>query len=303
MNFLRRTGTKMKEPFGDRVFNCINFLFATFFFVAVLYPLVFVVSSSFSSPLAVVQGRVRLLPVNFSLEGYIAVFRHHSVLTGYFNSLWYMVVGTGINVFLTVLFAYPLSRKDFLDKGKLTVLLTFTMLFSGGLIPTFLLIRSLGLLDTRWVMVLPGGFGVFNVVVVRTFFQNTIPDELLESAQLDGCSDFRFVTSIVLPLSGAIIAVQTLMYALGHWNAFFSGLVYLSSPSLFPLQLVLREILLLNAVDPEALGDIASQAEREQLGALLRYSLIVVASLPFMVIYPVVQRYFVKGVLVGSIKG
>jgi len=299
--FKRRT--RMKEPFGDQVFNWINFVFASLFFLAVLYPLVFVVSSSFSNPLAVVQGRVRLWPVGFTLDGYVAVFRHSSVITGYLNSLWYMVVGTFINVALTIMFAYPLSRKDFRDKGKITILLTFTMLFSGGLIPTFLLIRNLGLLDTRWVMVIPGGFGVFNVVVVRTFFQNTIPDELLESAQLDGCSDFQFITKVVIPLSGAIIAVQTLMYALGHWNAFFSGLIYLSSPRLFPLQLVLREILLLNQFDPEAMVDVATQAEREQLAALLRYSLIVVASLPFMLMYPIVQRYFVKGVLVGSIKG
>ena len=298
-----RSKSRMKESFGDQVFNWINFVFASAFFIIVLYPLVFVLSSSFSSPMAVMQGRVRLLPVEFSFDGHQAVFRQSQVITGYLNSMWYMVVGTSINVFLTVLFAYPLSRKDFMDKGKFTMLLAFTMLFSGGLIPTFLLIRSLGLLDTRWVMVIPGGFGAMNVIIVRTFFQNTIPDELLESAQLDGCSDFKFIISIVLPLSGAILAVQTLLYALGHWNAFFTALIYLSSPNLFPLQLVLREILLLNAIDPDVFVDVATQAEREALSALLRYSLIVVASVPFMLMYPLVQRYFVKGVLVGSIKG
>jgi len=293
----------MREPFGDRVFNWVNFVFATFFFVLVLYPLIYVVSSSFSDPLAIIQGRVRLLPVNPTFDGYLTVFRHSSVITGYLNSLWYMVVGTSFNVFMTVLFAYPLSRKDFKDKGKFTALLAFTMLFSGGLIPSFLLIRSLGLLDTRWVMVIPGGFGAFNVIVTRTFFQSNIPDELLESAQLDGCSDFKFITKVVLPLSGAIIAVQVLLYSLGHWNAFFAALIYLHSPSLYPLQLVLREILLLNVIDPAAFVDIAEQERRLNLAALMRYSLIVVASLPFMLMYPLVQRYFVKGVLVGSIKG
>jgi len=294
---------RMKEPFGDRVFNVINFIFVTIFFLLVLYPIIYVLSSSVSDPLAIIQGRVRLVPVGFNFDGYRAVFRHDSVLIGYRNSLFYMIVGTAFNVFMTVLAAYPLSRRDFPDRGKITMLFAFTMLFSGGLIPTFLLIRSLGLIDTPWVMILPGGFGVMNVIITRTFFQTNIPDELLESAQLDGCSDFKFITSVVLPLSGAILAVQALMYALGHWNAFFSALIYLRSPELFPLQMVLREILLLNQVDTGVFSDIYEQERREHMSALLRYALIVAASLPFMIFYPLVQRFFVKGMLVGSIKG
>jgi len=293
---------KMNDTFSDKVFNVFNFVFATVILIAVLYPIIYVVSSSFSSPQAVISGQVRLWPVGFSLEGYRSVFRHRQVVTGYLNSLWYMGVGTTFNVLLTVLAAYPLSRKDFYDRNKFMMVFAFTMLFSGGMIPTFLLVRDLGLIDSRWALVIPGGFGIMNVIVVRTFFQSTIPDELLESAQMDGCSDFTFVRRVVVPLSGPIIAVQVLLYALGHWNAFFSALIYLRSPELFPLQIVLRNILLLGQVE-EGVIDLEAEAAHAWLVALMRYSLIVVASLPFMLLYPFVQRFFVKGMLVGAIKG
>lgn len=292
----------INDNFSDKIFNVVNRVFATIIFAAVLYPIIYVVSSSFSDPLAVISGQVRLLPVGFSLEGYRSVFRHSQVVTGYLNSLWYMGVGTTINIIFTVLAAYPLSRKDFYDRNKFMLVFAFTMLFSGGMIPTFLLVRNLGLLDTRWAMVIPGGYSVFNIVVMRTFFQNTIPDELLESAQMDGCPDHKFVTRVVLPLSGPIIAVQVLFYSLGHWNSFFSALIYLSSPSLLPLQIVLRNILLLGQVQ-EGVIDLHAEAEREWIVALMRYSLIVVSSLPFMLMYPFVQKFFVKGMLVGAIKG
>jgi len=294
---------KINDSFTDRVFNVFNFIFVTLIFIIVLYPLIYVISSSFSDPAAVISGQVRFLPVGFSLEGYRAVFRHSQIVTGFMNSLWYMVVGTAINIFFTVLAAYPLSRKDFADRNKIMMYFAFTMLFSGGMIPTFLLIRDLGLIDTRWVMVLPNAFGILNVVIVRTFFQNTIPDELLESAQLDGCTDITFVLKVVIPLSGPIIAVQVLFYALGHWNTFFAALIYLRSPNLFPLQLVLRNILLLNQLDEGMIVDLTDAAHREWIAALLRYSLIVVSSLPFMLLYPFVQKFFVKGMLVGAIKG
>jgi len=302
--FTKRQAAKIRinDSFGDKVFNVFNFIFASLIFIIVLYPLVYVVSSSFSEPAAVIAGRVRLLPVGFSLEGYRAVFRHGQIVSGFLNSLWYMVVGTCINIVFTVLAAYPLSRKDFADKNKIMMYFAFTMLFSGGMIPTFLLVRSLGLIDTRWAMIIPNAFTIFNVVVVRTFFQNTIPDELLESSQIDGCSDFIFVCKVVIPLSGPIIAVQVLFYAIGHWNAFFNALIYLRSPNLFPLQIILRNILLLNQLD-DGMLDLADAAQREWIAALLRYSLIVVSSLPFMLLYPFVQKFFVKGMLVGAIKG
>jgi len=293
----------MKDSLNDKVFNIINFTVATIFLILILYPLIYVVSSSLSDPLAVVQGRVRFLPVGITLDGYRAVFRQNQIVTGFLNSLWYMGVGTAINIFFTVLAAYPLSRKDFVDRNKFMSAFAFTMLFSGGMIPTFLLVRNLGLLDTRWALVIPNAFGVFNIIVVRTFFQSTIPDELLESAQMDGCTDFRFLRSVVLPLSGPIIAVQVLIYALGHWNTFFSALIYLSTPGLYPLQLVLREILLLNQLAADTGADIADAERRVMLAALLRYSLIVVSSLPFMLLYPFIQRFFVKGMMIGAIKG
>ena len=298
----RAAKSRVNDAFSDKVFNVFNFIFASLIFIIVLYPLVYVVSSSFSDPAAVISGQVRLLPVGFSLDGYRAVFRHSQIVTGFLNSMWYMVVGTSVNIIFTILAAYPLSRKDFVDRNKIMMYFAFTMLFSGGMIPTFLLVRSLGLIDTRWAMILPNAFGIFNVVVVRTFFQNTIPDELLESAQMDGCRDFTFVRKVVIPLSGPIIAVQVLFYAIGHWNAFFGALLYLRSPNLFPLQIILRNILLLNQLD-DGMLDLADAAQREWLAALLRYSLIVVSSLPFMLLYPFVQKFFVKGMLVGAIKG
>jgi len=293
---------KMKETMSDRIFDVFNYAFASFIFIAVLYPLIYVVSSSFSDPQAVISGHVRLLPVGFSLEGYQAVFRHSQVVSGFLNSLWYMSVGTSINIVFTILAAYPLSRKDMQGRNLLMMVFAFTMLFSGGMIPTFMLVRNLGLLNTRWALVIPGGYSVMNIIIMRTFFQNTLPDELLESAQMDGCTDFGFVKNIVIPLSGPIIAVQVLFYSLGHWNSFFGALIYLSDPDLFPLQLVLRNILLLNMWE-DGMFDVREAAERERLAALLRYSLIVVSSVPFMLMYPFVQRFFVKGMLVGAIKG
>ena len=294
---------KIGENFNDKVFNSINFLFASIFLVAVLYPLIYVVSASFSDPVSIIQGRVRFLPVGPNLDGYRAVFNHGQIVTGFMNSVYYMVAGTVFNIALTILVAYPISRKDFIDRSLFTKLFAFTMLFSGGMIPTFLLINNLGMIDTRWAMIIPGGYSVFNIIVMRTFFISTIPDEMLESARIDGCSDFTFLRRIVLPLSGPILAVMVLLYALGHWNAFFSALLYLRSRDLFPLQMVLRDILLLNQLDEGMMDDILDAERRRHMSALLRYSLIVVASLPFMLMYPLVQRFFVKGMLLGAVKG
>ena len=293
---------RIKDNLSDRIFNIVNLLFATLFFVVILYPLVYIVSASFSDPMAIIQGRVRLWPVNFTIEGYRAVFNHSQIVRGFMNSTWYMVVGTSFNIAMTILVAYPLSRSDFIDRGIFTKLFAFTMLFSGGMIPTFMLINNLGMIDTRWAMVIPGGYSVFNIIVTRTFFRSTIPDEMLESARMDGCRDFTFLLKIVLPLSGPIIAVMVLLYALGHWNAFFAALLYLRTPDLFPLQLILRDILLLNQMD-EGMMDIADMERRQFFAALIRYALIVVASLPFMLLYPLVQRFFVKGMLLGAVKG
>ena len=199
--------------------------------------------------------------------------------------------------------AYPLSRRDLVGRNLFMFLITFTMIFSGGLIPTYLLVRELGMINTRWVMMIPNAIAAWNVIITRTYYQTTISDELLEAAQLDGCSDARFIWQIVVPLSGAITAVNTLFYAVGHWNAFFNAFIYLNDDRLFPLQIVLREILIANDIDLELTGDVIDDEARQGLRELLKFSLIVVASVPVLMMYPFVQKYFVRGVMIGSIKG
>ena len=195
--------------------------------IIILYPLIFVVSSSFSTSRAVIAGEVWLWPVGWDLAGYQAVFNHKGLVRGFLNSLFYMITGTVINVTFTIMAAYPLSRRDFLFRGFWMFLFPFTMMFSGGLIPYYLLVRNLGMLDTRWAMIIPNAMAVWNVIITRTFFQTNIPDELREAAQIDGCSDLRFVWSVVIPLSYSIIAVNALFYAVGHWNSYFDALIFL----------------------------------------------------------------------------
>ncbi|MDQ0878192.1 putative aldouronate transport system permease protein [Paenibacillus sp. V4I3] len=293
----------IREASNDRWFNVINYTVLTLFLIVVMYPLVFIVSASFSSPDAVISGKVWLWPVQPTLDGYEAVFKHKLIWSSFRNSVIYTVLGTVINVALTIMAAYPLARRDLYGKNAVMLLLVFTTMFSGGLIPSYLLVKDLGMLNTIWSMILPGAMSVFNVIITRTYFKTTIPDELLEAAQLDGCNDFKFVWHVVIPLSGPIIAVITLYSAVGYWNQYFNALIYLKLPSLYPLQLVLREILVQNEVDSAMLSDLGQEANREGLRALLKYSLIVVSSLPLMMIYPFVQKHFVKGVMIGSLKG
>ena len=286
----------------DRIFYTINYSLATLFFLAVLYPLIYVISASLSNADAVITGRVWLLPVEPTLEGYRAVFKHSSVLRGYANSLFYMTAGTAASVTATIFAAYPLSRKEFPFRNGFMFLFAFTLFFNGGLIPTFLLVRDVGLLNTRAAMIVPSLIGVWNVIVARTFFQTTIPGELLDAAQIDGADDFQFFFRIAVPLSGAIIAVLGLFYAVGYWNAFFNALLYLNDSKMFPLQLILRNILIQNQFDP-SFTTLQEQIRMQALKNLLKYSLIIVASLPVLAIYPFVQKFFVKGVLIGGIKG
>jgi len=297
-----RRETRIRESFSDRLFLSCVYLILTIVLLIVLYPLVYIISSSFSSPLAVSSGRVWLWPVDFSLRGYQVTLGNPQIITGYANSLFYAFFGTLISVTLTVLLAYPLSRKTFYGRNILMVFLVFTMLFSGGLIPTYLVVKNLGLLNTRWAMLIPQAIAVWQVIITRTFFQASIPEELVEASQLDGCSDLRFLWSVVLPLSKPIIAVLVLMYAVSQWNSYFDALIYLKSPELYPLQLVLRSILILNTTTSGSM-EASAMVERQQLADLLKYSLIVVASLPVLIIYPFVQRYFVKGMLIGAVKG
>lgn len=298
--FKRRT--QIRETVGDRVFLVGVYLFLTLIFVLVFYPLIYVFSSSLSSPLAVSSGRVWLWPVDFSLRGYQVTLDSPQIVTGYANSLYYTFFGTLISVVLTVLLAYPLSRRTLVGRNGIMLFVTFTMIFSGGLIPTYLVVKELGMLNTRWALLIPQAVAAWQVIIARTFFQVNIPDELAEAAALDGCSDLRFLWSVVLPLSKPILAVLVLMYAVGQWNAYFDALLYLKSADLQPLQLVLRSILILNTSTSGTM-DAVTMAERQQMADLLKYALIVVGSLPVLIIYPFAQRYFVRGMLIGSIKG
>ncbi|GMK46432.1 sugar ABC transporter permease [Paenibacillus glycanilyticus] len=293
----------IRESVRDRIFLGLIYIFLFCVLAVVIYPLIFILSSSFSSPQAVVSGQVWLWPVDISLMGYKVIFSNPAILTGYINSFIYTVLGVMINIVMTVAIAYPLSKSTFVGRNAIMMILVFTILFSGGLIPTYLTVKAAGILDTRWAMVLPGALAVFQVIVARTFFQSTIPKELGEAAELDGCSDIGFLWRVVLPLSKAILAVLILFYAVGNWNAYFDALIYLKSPELYPLQIILRNILILNSIDASSLVDANQMAARQGLRDLLKFSLIVVATVPILCIYPFVQKFFVQGIMIGSIKG
>jgi putative aldouronate transport system permease protein len=298
----------IRESRGDRAFSAANYALLSILLVVTLYPLIFILSSSLSSPQAVAANQIWLWPVRPSLVGYQTVFKDPQVITGFLNSIFYTVAGTAVSVILTLLAAYPLSRRDLPGRGLFMFLFLFTLLFSGGLIPTYLVVKDLHLLNTRWALILPEALAVWNVIITRTYFQLTIPHDLLEAARIDGADDFRFFWKVVLPLSWPIIAVNALFYAVGQWNSFFTALIYLTDQSLFPLQLILQQILVQHREDLQmTLGGgaagVANDLARQNLVLVLNYSLIVIASLPLLVAYPFVQKYFVKGMLIGSLKG
>lgn len=289
----------------DVQFNILNYAILLMLFIIVAYPLIYVISASFSSSSAIIQGRVVLFPVEFSLAGFEAVFSNKSIWSGYANSFFYMSVGTVLNVIVTIMLAYPLTRKDLIGKKFFIGMILFTMLFNAGLIPNYMLINNLGLLDTRMVMILPKLINPFNAIITITYFKSSIPEDLREAAIIDGCDDFTFIRKVVLPLSKSIIAVISLFYAVQHWNSYFDAMLYLKSVDLRPLQLVLRDILVQNQLSAEMMSgmDPESLQAKENLAILLKYSLIIVASVPLMIIYPFVQKHFVKGVMIGSVKG
>lgn len=270
--------------------------------LVIAYPLYFVVIASFSQPEAVLGGKLRFLPVGFNLESYQMVLTEPKVWTGYRNTILYTVLGTCINLVLTTLAAYPLSRKDMPFRGILTFVASFTMLFGGGMIPVYLVVRGLKLTDSIWAMVIPNALATYNMLVMKNYFQSSIPEELQEAAAIDGCDHFGTLIRVVLPLSAPIMAVIVLFYAVGHWNAFFNAIIYLRNQDLFPLQVVLRDILLQNSLEAVG-GDLTGMYEKVMRGESMKYALIIVASAPVIMLYPFVQKYFVKGVMVGAIKG
>lgn len=291
------------SPVEDRIYYGLSGVFLTLTLLAVAYPLIFVVSASFSSGTAVSSGQVVLWPVDFSLEGYKAVFRNKDIVMAYRNTIFYTVVGTFINVALVMTCAYPLSRPKLKGKNIIMFLFTFTMFFSGGMIPTYILVKDLGMINTVWSMLIPGALSVFNVIIARTFIQSSVPNELYEAASIDGCSDARYFFKMVLPLSKAVIAVIALFSLVGHWNSYFDALIYLNNRSLYPLQIILREILIVSQIDANMLLDPEKQQQMANAADVLKYAFIVVATVPILCVYPFAQKYFVKGVMIGSLKG
>ena len=300
-------GTVITRCREDRIFDAVLFIILTLILLIVAYPLYWVIISSFSDPKAVSAGQVIWKPIGFTLKGYAEVFNDDSVVRGFFNAIVITVSGVLVNLAVTMPTAYALSRSKFGGKKIITAFYMVTMFFSGGLIPTYLVIRNLHMLDTYWALILPGCLGVYNMIVARTFFQSNISEELYEAAEIDGCTQGQFFFKIALPLSGAITAILVLYYGVGHWNSYFSALIYISDPEKYPLQLVLRNILITNeAALSQAATSAAARAalrEKQELIDVMKYSLIIISSVPVLVLYPFIQKHFVKGVMIGSVKG
>ena len=298
----RKKHHPIRDTLGDKLFYAVCYLITALFMLAVLYPLVYILSASFSSADAITSGRMWLYPVDFSLVGYKYILKYDAIWLGYRNTLFYTFAGTLINVAMTITCAYGLSRRGMRGRRFFTMLFTFTMIFSGGMIPSYLLMKNLKILNTVWCMLLPGAISAYNLIVAKTFIENSIPGDLLEAARIDGCSDVRFFFSIVLPLSKAILAVLLLMYAAAHWNAYFNAFLYLTDKKLYPLQIFLRQILVQSNMSADML-DPEAMAQMQTLQQILKYAVIVVSTAPMLCLYPFVQKYFRQGVMIGSIKG
>jgi len=303
-NVIRRVVLEKKQYYADRVFDAFNLCLMISLLIIFAWPLWFVVIASFSDPNLVLSGRVLVIPKGITLDSYKKAFEFGQLWTGYANTIFYTLVGTALNLFLSVCFAYPISQKSFMPRRLLLYMGIFTMYFSGGLVPMYLLIRSLGILDTRWAMIIPGALSVYNALIVRNYFENSIPGELKEAATLDGATSLQYLIKVVLPLSKPVFAVVGLYYAVAHWNNYSSALYYIYNAKLYPLQSILRDLLM----STELLTDMLDLSAEElmmmsKMAQTMKYSVIILAAVPMLVIYPLVQRFFVKGVMLGSLKG
>ena len=294
---------KVGIPREDKIMYGIIYAVMAILLVIVLYPLVYIVSSSFSSGQAVSSGKVLLWPVEFSTTGYEIIFSYKLVWSGYWNTIVITVVATAINLVLTIMAAYPLSRRDFYGRNFYMTLFMIIMFFSGGTIPNYILMTKLDLINSRWAVILSGAISVHNMIIMRTYFQNSIPYDLFEAARLDGITDWGYLFKIVLPLSKAIICVILLYYAVAHWNAYFNSMLYLRDRNLYPLQMVLRDVLNASNIDLSQIDDAELLAQMTGAADLIKYALIVVSTVPILCAYPFVQKYFEKGVMIGSVKG
>jgi putative aldouronate transport system permease protein len=295
----------MRETKADKIFDICNKLLVGFFILIIAYPLIYIISASISDPSLVNSGKMWLFPKDITFEGFKRVFNSSDIWIGYRNTIFYTLLGTFINLAVTLPCAYALARQELVGRGFIMGLLIFTMFFDGGLIPTYLLVRDLGMINTIWAMVIPGAASVWNIIVTMTFFRVTIPKGLEEAAEVDGASVFRTFFQIVLPLSAPIIAVMGLFYGVGHWNSYFNGLIFLNDRDLFPLQLFLRDILIQQQMTTELMmqgTDIKAIGEQARIASIVKYAVMIVSAAPLLIVYPFLQRFFLKGVMIGSIK-
>ena len=304
MSESRRQARKniIRETLDDRVFNIINIIIMAIMIVVVLYPLWFVVIASISDYQAVGRGEVVFWPVGFQFDAYTRLFERDSIIIGYRNTLFYSIFGTVINLICTLTAGYVFSVK-FPGRKFFMFFITFTMYFGGGIIPTYFVYKNLKLINTIWVLLIPGAFSTYNIIVARTFISSSIPSELAEAAEIDGCGKILYYLRIVIPLSTVLINVLVLFFVVGHWNSYFNAMMFLSKKELFPLQLVARDILINNQITQNELVDTKEKLRNAAIAEQIKYSLIVVASMPVIVLYLFLQKYFVKGIMIGSIKG
>ena len=303
---IKSNNTTVKTSYADKIFDIINVIVMIILLVIFVWPLWFIVIASVSNPNEVWNGNVLLWPKGFTMAAYEAVIEYKSIWIGYRNTIFYTVVGTMINLVMTVCAAYPLSRKDFVPRNFFMFMFMLTMYFGGGLIPTYLIVNKLGMINTVWAMMIPGACSIYNVIITRTYFINSIPGSLKDAAELDGANSFQYLVKVVLPLSKPIIAVIALYYAVGHWNDYFTALIYINKTGLMPLQSFLRDLLMSNKLTMgNSMGglDAATAEAKMQLSQTLKYSAIIVSTVPVLCIYPFIQKYFVKGVMIGSVKG
>ena len=284
---------------GRLVFNIINFFVMALVCIVTLYPFLFITAASLSGPQFIAQGKISILPVDFTIDAYKMVFNYPMIARSYFNTILYTTLGTAINILLTIFAAYPLSRKYFIGRKFFNMMIFFPIIFNVGMIPSFLVVNGLHLRNSIWAMVLPGAIAGFNVIIMRTFFEG-IPEALEESARIDGSSHMQTLFKIILPLSLPSIATIGLFYAVGHWNSFFGAMLYLRDPKMQPLQIILRNIVVMNQTDSvmQSVND-----DRAQISESIKYATIMVATIPILLVYPFIQKYFVQGVMIGSVKG
>jgi len=306
---VRKSLIKKKDSYSDKIFDVVNVIIMILLLFIFTYPLYFVLIASFSDPKLVVSGEVLLWPKGVTIESYKEMFKTTKLWVGYRNTIFITVVGTLINMIMSVLCAYPLSRKDWLPRGFFMKMLLVTMYFGGGLIPTFLVVKRLGLVDTVWSMMIPGAISFYNCLIMRNYFMNSIPTSLQEAAELDGANPAQYLLKVVLPLSKPVLAVVTLYYAVGHWNDYYSALIYIFDTNLKPLQTALREILMTSQMVKEEMNKMTGRVDYEEMQSVvavaesMKYSVIIAAMIPMLIIYPLVQKYFLKGVMIGAIKG